>query len=159
MKTYENLFFAPKSLNTIHIHVLLLYIQLPPAPFCWAPTGLTRQLRAQVPNLLVHLLLAQGFFRFLCCHSRCLSFCQRLHRTPPCYLQIPEVIGPLEKYDMDPQQQQQQQQQQHLQILNTHIIIIMDPKAPLSYTSSARTSRGRKFPKGKELYSTERICL
>ena len=27
------------------------------------------------------------------------------------------------------------------------------------YTSSARTSRGRKFPKGKELYSTERICL
>jgi len=60
---------------------------------------------------------------------------------------------------MDPQQQQQQQQQQHLQILNTHIIIIMDPKAPLSYTSSARTSRGRKFPKGKELYSTERICL
>ena len=26
-------------------------------------------------------------------------------------------------------------------------------------TSSARTSRGRKFPKGKELYSTERICL
>jgi len=25
--------------------------------------------------------------------------------------------------------------------------------------SSARTSRGRKFPKGKELYSTERICL
>ena len=27
------------------------------------------------------------------------------------------------------------------------------------YTSSARTSRGRKFPKGKELYSKERICL
>ena len=27
------------------------------------------------------------------------------------------------------------------------------------YTSSARTSRGQKFPKGKELYSTERICL
>ena len=27
------------------------------------------------------------------------------------------------------------------------------------HTSSARTSRGRKFPKGKELYSTERICL
>ena len=27
------------------------------------------------------------------------------------------------------------------------------------FTSSARTSRGRKFPKGKELYSTERICL
>ena len=26
-------------------------------------------------------------------------------------------------------------------------------------TSSARTSRGRKFPKGKELHSTERICL
>ena len=26
-------------------------------------------------------------------------------------------------------------------------------------TSSARTSRGRKFPKGKELYSKERICL
>ena len=26
-------------------------------------------------------------------------------------------------------------------------------------TSSARTSRGWKFPKGKELYSTERICL
>ena len=28
-----------------------------------------------------------------------------------------------------------------------------------NYTSSTRTSRGRKFPKGKELYSTERICL
>jgi len=28
-----------------------------------------------------------------------------------------------------------------------------------TYTSSARTSRGRKFPKRKELYSTERICL
>ena len=27
------------------------------------------------------------------------------------------------------------------------------------YTSSTRTSRGRKFPKGKELYNTERICL
>ena len=26
-------------------------------------------------------------------------------------------------------------------------------------TSSTRTSRGRKFPKGKELYNTERICL
>ena len=30
---------------------------------------------------------------------------------------------------------------------------------PCNYTSSARTSRGRKFPKGKELYSKERICL
>ena len=27
------------------------------------------------------------------------------------------------------------------------------------YTSSSRASRGRKFPKGKELYSKERICL
>ena len=26
-------------------------------------------------------------------------------------------------------------------------------------TSSARTSRGRKFPKGKELYSKEKNCL
>ena len=32
-------------------------------------------------------------------------------------------------------------------------------KLSILYTSSARTSRGRKFPKGKELYSTERICL
>ena len=29
----------------------------------------------------------------------------------------------------------------------------------LYITSSTRTSRGRKFPKGKELYNAERICL
>ena len=34
-----------------------------------------------------------------------------------------------------------------------------DTKWHMTTTSSARTSRGRKFPKGKELYSTERICL
>ena len=37
--------------------------------------------------------------------------------------------------------------------------IIMHELVIHKSTSSARTSRGRKFPKGKELYSTERICL
>ena len=37
------------------------------------------------------------------------------------------------------------------------LMITWNPKQP--FTSSARTSRGRKFPKGKELYSKERICL
>ena len=40
-------------------------------------------------------------------------------------------------------------------------IFILATMAWIAYTvtSSARTSRGRKFPKGKELYSKERICL
>ena len=73
------------------------------------------------PYLLVHSLLAQGFFRFLCCHSRCLSFCQKAPLL--WYLQIPQVIGSAAAAAPA------------AAVSNTiHIFIIMDPKAPLSYT-------------------------